>query len=74
VLGGLHVDFEGRRRPRVSRGTTSVANTTVEVAKKAAQAAGQFDYSVKSERTRGLAKVSGPAASRVDQDLAQILQ
>jgi Domain of unknown function (DUF4340) len=46
---------------------------TVELSKKPGAAAGTFDYFVKSERTRGLAKVSATAAGRVDQELAQIV-
>jgi len=47
---------------------------SVELSKKPAEKAGQFEYYVKSEKTHGLAKVSPAAGGRVDQDLAQVLQ
>jgi hypothetical protein len=47
---------------------------TVELGKRPAATAGQFEYYVKTERTHGLAKVSPAAGGRVDQDLAQVLQ
>jgi hypothetical protein len=46
---------------------------TVALAKKPAQSAGTFDYYVKSERTRGLAKVAAAAAAKVEQDLGTML-
>jgi hypothetical protein len=36
-------------------------------------AAPRAEYFVRSERTRGLARVSVPAGERVDQDVAQIV-
>jgi hypothetical protein len=56
------------------RGKDGKVLGTVELTKKPAQTAGQFDYYVKSERTRGLAKVSPMAAARVDQDLEQVVK
>jgi uncharacterized protein DUF4340 len=47
---------------------------TLELSKKPAPTAGQFDYYVRSERTHVLAKVNGMAAQRVDQDLAQVVK
>lgn len=47
---------------------------TVELTKVAAATAGQFDYYVKSGRTRGQAKVNALAAARVDHDLAELLK
>jgi len=55
------------------RGKDEKVLGTVEMTKIPAEAAGQFDYYVKSERTRGQAKVSPAAAARVEQDLAQLL-
>ena len=46
---------------------------TVELVKKPGATAASFDYFVRSERTRGLAKVNATAAGRIDQDLAQVL-
>ena len=41
--------------------------------KKPGSAPDKFDYFVKTERTRAMAKVNEAAAARVDQDLAQVV-
>jgi len=56
------------------RGKDGKVLGSVELSKKPAEKAGQFDYYVKTEKTHGLAKVSTAAGTRVDQDLAQVLQ
>src|SRR5262249_19145740 len=47
---------------------------TLDLLKKPGAKAGEFDYYVKSERTRGLAKVAGAAAARVETDVGTVVQ